>query len=48
MNESIEERERVRGSRSAKRCVLDALTFDLGNGKNVDFVCENAIKFDFF
>ena len=38
------EREKVRGSRFAKGCVLEAFTFDLRNGKNVDFLCENPIK----
>ena len=47
MIESNVERERVGGSRFAKPCVLDPLTFDLQNGKNDDFVCENAIKPDF-
>ena len=38
------EREKVRGSRFAERCVLDAVTFDLGKSKYVDFLGENAIK----
>ena len=38
------EREKVRRSRFAKRCVLDAVTFDLRNSKYVDFLGENAIK----
>ena len=47
MIESNVERERVGGSRFAKPCVLDPLTFDLQNGKNVDFLCENTTKPDF-
>ena len=47
MDESNGERKKVIVMVFKRCCVSDVLIFNLKDGKNVDFLCTNAIEHDF-